>query len=318
MRLWVKIVASVMLLPVVLLAAVVIHANVAIASMEIRSPSEGAPGRMMTIGGRQWHVLLNKDPQRDPTGAPILLVHGFAVAGAQTFQPWASTQLGDRSLILPDLLGYGHSQRIPISGPWYALKSYSDGLAAMLDKLGVAQVDLVGHSYGGAVVAQFALDHPDRVRRIVFIDAGIYVPASASENIIQLPLGIGRAVAWHGFGGGPWSINALVCKQLGCTWGDLARVTDTTDTLRAMMRSHRAYIETAPLIPRVPQLGKPALVIWGEQDPIVPLSDGVSLARETSAPLLVFKGAGHLPHLGPDSQDAGNVVRNFLGKSTGR
>lgn len=315
MRLLLKLVAGGVLILVLIIAGAVIHANWAIARDETRSPAEGAPGRMLTIAGHQWHVLTIGDPGRDPTGVPILLIHGFAVAGAETFQPWARTQLGGRSLILPDLLGYGHSERIPTAGPWYSLNSYSDGLAALLDQLGVAQVDLIGHSNGGTVAAQFALDHPGRVRRIVFIDAGIYVEPSAGERIIQLPLGIGRAVAWHAFGGGPWSINALVCERRGCNWGDLARVENTTDTLRAMMRSHREYAGREPLVDRIPQLRAPALVIWGEHDNITPLAHGERLARETRARLAVVTGAAHMPHL-QRAEEVGQQVRAFLQPET--
>lgn len=311
MRLWKKILAGLVLLPLVLVAGAVIHANVEIAREEMRSPADGATGRMVRIAGHQWHVLTIGDPAGDSTGTPVLLIHGFAIAGAETFQPWAGTQLRGRSLILPDLLGYGHSERIAAAGPWYSLKSYSDALAEMLDRLGVAQVDVVGHSYGGAVAAQFALDHPQRVRRIVFIDAATYVKPSAAEGIVQLPLGIGRAVAWHAFGGGPWSINALACKRLGCRWGDLARVANTTDTVRAMMRSHRQYPGTPPLADRMGQLRAPSLAIWGEKDRIVPVSDGERLARETHGRLIVIRGAPHMPYLRAGAE-VGEAVRAFL------
>lgn len=316
MRLLLKIVAGVVLVLVLCLAGAVIQANIAIARNETRSPAEGATGRMLTIAGHQWHVLTSGDLDRDPTGAPILLIHGFAVAGGETFQPWATTQLRGRSLILPDLLGYGHSERIPTAGPWYSLASYSDGIAALLDQLGVAQVDLIGHSNGGTVAAQFALDHPGRVRRIVFIDAGIYVEPSAGERIIQLPLGIGRAVAWHAFGGGPWSINALACERRGCHWGELAKVANTTDTLRAMMRSHREYPGPRPLAGRIPQLRQPVLVIWGANDNITPLSHGQRLARETRARLVIVAGAAHMPHL-QAPEEVGRQVRSFLQGGSG-
>lgn len=316
MRILLKIVAGVVLVLVLFVAGVVIHANLAIARQEVRAPAEGAPGRMLTIAGRQWHVLTKGNPNRDPTGAPILLIHGFAVAGSETFQPWARTQLGGRSLILPDLLGYGHSARVPTAGPWYSLKGYSDALAEMLDQLGVARVDIVGHSNGGTVAAQFALDHPNRVRRIVFMDAGIYVEPSFGEGIIRLPLGIGRAVAWHAFGGGPWSINALVCERRGCRWSDFARVADTTDTLRAMMRSHREYVGPVPLADRIPRLRVPALVIWGGEDAITPPAHGERLARETRARLVVVRGAAHMPHL-QAAEEVGRQVREFLQEGGG-
>lgn len=311
MRIVFRIVAGVLLAFSLFITGAVIHANLAIAREETKAPAEGAPGRMLTISGRQWHVLTRGNLNADPTGAPILLIHGFVVAGAETFQPWANTQLGERSLILPDLLGYGHSSRVATAGPWYSLAGYSDAIAKMLDQLGVAQVDVVGHSNGGTVAAQFALDHPNRVRRIVFMDAGIYVEPSAGESIIHLPLGIGRAVAWHTFGGGPWSINALVCKRRGCRWGDFARVENTTDSLRAMMRSHREYTGPVPLVDRMPRLRTPSLVIWGEHDNITPLSHGQRLARETRARLVVIPGAAHMPHL-QRTEEVGRQVREFL------
>lgn len=311
MRFWLKIPAGGLLVFAVLCAGAVIHANVEIAREETRSPNEGAPGRMLAIAGHRWHVLTIGNSGRDPTGAPILLIHGFAVAGAETFQPWAMRQLPNRSLILPDMLGYGHSERIPVAGPWYSLKSYSDALAELLDRLGVAQVDVVGHSLGGTVAAQFALDHPSRVRRIAFIDAALYVQPSAAEGVIQLPLGIGRAVAWHAFGNGPWSLNALACKRRGCRWAELARVANTTDSVRAMMRSYRLYTGRPPLTDRIRQLRMPALVVWGENDPIAPLSDGKRLAQEAGARLVVVNGALHMPFL-QAPEEVGKDVREFL------
>lgn len=314
MRRFLQIATGLVLALVVLLAIIVVQANRAIAREEIRSPADGAPGRMLNIAGHQWHVQTIGAATRDPTGVPILLVHGFIVAGGETFQPWATAQLPNRSLILPDLLGYGHSERLPVAGPWYGLRSYSDSLAAMLDQLHVKQVDLVGHSYGGTVVAQFALDHPDRVRRVIFIDPAIYVAPSAAEGIIQLPFGIGRAVAWHTLGGGPWSINALACRSGGCRWQDLAHVRNSTDTLRAMMRSHRQYGGPQALTDRLTRLRAPALIIWGEADRIIPVSDGQRLARDMRARLVVIHGAAHMPFLqAPD--EVGSQVRQFLGSS---
>ena len=64
-----------------------------------------------------------------------------------------------------------------------------------------------------------------------------------------------------------------------------------------MMRSHRAYQQSDPLIPRIPFLRKPAMVIWGDDDRVVPLSDGRRLARETRARLVVTKGGRHMPSI---------------------
>ena len=311
MKLWGKmLIGSVLLLAGIVIAAIV-HANLQIARLETRTPDEGAPGRMLTVDGHRWHVVVDGDPVHDPTGAPILLVHGFAVAGLQTFEPWASEQLHDRSLILPDLLGYGHSERIPKAGPWYSVQAYADALVQLLDQLGVQQVDLVSHSFGGSVALRFALDHPERVRRIVFISAAIYVEPSAAEGIVQLPLGIGRAVTWHAFGAGPWSINVLGCRDRGCQWSELAKIRDTTDTLRAMMRSTREYPAAGELVRDLPALKTRPLIIWGRKDNIVPLAQGERLAAATGGRLVIIDNSVHMPHL-REPERVGGLVREFL------
>lgn len=311
MKLWKKVLIGAALLIAGSVITAIVHANVQIARLETRGPDEGAPGRMLTIDGHRWHVVEHGDPAQDPTGAPILLVHGFAVAGLQTFEPWASEQLRGRSLILPDLLGYGHSERIPAPGPWYSVQGYSDALVQMLDQLGVRQVDLISHSFGGSVALRFALDHPDRVRRIVFISAAIYVEPSVAEGIVQLPLGIGRAVTWHAFGAGPWSINVLGCRDRGCQWVELAKIRDTTDTLRAMMSSTREYPAAQQLTRDLPGLKSRPLIIWGRKDNIVPLTQGERLAEATGGRLVIIDNSVHMPHL-REPERVGGIVREFL------
>ena len=311
MKLWKKVLIGAAMLIAGSVITAIVHANVQIARLETRAPDEGAPGRMLTIDGHRWHVVEHGDPAQDPTGAPILLVHGFAVAGLQTFEPWASEQLRGRSLILPDLLGYGHSERIPAPGSWYSVQSYSDALVQLLDQLGVRQVDLISHSFGGSVALRFALDHPERVRRIVFISAAIYVEPSAAEGIVQLPLGIGRAVTWHAFGAGPWSINVLGCRDRGCQWVELAKIRDTTDTLRAMMRSTREYPAAQQLTRDLPGLKTRPLIIWGRKDNIVPLIQGERLAEATGGRLVIIDNSVHMPHL-RQPERVGVIVREFL------
>lgn len=311
MKLWKKVLIGAALLIAGSVITAIVHANVQIARLETRGPDEGAPGRMLTIDGHRWHVVEHGNPAQDPTGAPILLVHGFAVAGLQTFEPWASEQLRGRSLILPDLLGYGHSERIPAPGPWYSVQGYSDALVQMLDQLGVRQVDLISHSFGGSVALRFALDHPDRVRRIVFISAAIYVEPSVAEGIVQLPLGIGRAVTWHAFGAGPWSINVLGCRDRGCQWVELAKIRDTTDTLRAMMSSTREYPAAQQLTRDLPGLKSRPLIIWGRKDNIVPLTQGERLAEATGGRLVIIDNSVHMPHL-REPERVGGIVREFL------
>jgi len=72
-----------------------------------------------------------------------------------------------------DLRGHGRSDQ-PESG--YTYKNMVEDLKALLDALGVEKADLVGHSQGGDISLQFALVYPERVRRLVIIEAGLLGP----------------------------------------------------------------------------------------------------------------------------------------------
>ena len=281
---------------VLALAGIVAHANYRIAKEEVDDIETHAPGRFVTVEGRRQHFITAGDIKADRTGAPIMVVHGFIVSGHAELMPWAPDKLGaQRSLILPDLMGYGFSQRQTTPGDWSSPKSHARYLAAMLDQLGIEKVDVVGHSFGGALAARFALDFPERVRKIVYLNPGLYLPKSKAEYIIDLPLGIGRALTYHFLGNGPRGIPAAVCKRnAGCTAVMSPRIKDTTETLRAMMFYNRSSKVLDELYADIPRLRTPGLILWGQNDIILPMSTAERFARESQSQLVVLPNAGHM------------------------
>lgn len=291
------------LIGVILLSVIVLlgYANVQIHRTETLTVGpKDLPGRFLEIDGRRWHLVtmgeLSTPPP--PSRPPILLIHGFAIPGHVTFLPWAHRLEKDRALIIPDLLGYGYSERNSVPGPYYSLHGYAASLVAMLDSLGVETVDVVGHSFGGAIAAQLAADYPTRVRRIVFIAAAVYaVKSPVLEALIQMPAGIGRAVAWNLFGDGPISIIHRYCLwQGGEDCSKTLRLRGTIDTVRAMMFVSRHTPDLDSLPTKLPQLHMPALVIWGTEDRIVPIASGQRLASQLKARFETVSGAGHMPY----------------------
>jgi len=251
------------------------------------------------------------NPAADPTGAPIMIIHGFIVSGHESLMPWAADKLSERALILPDLMGYGYSGRDTKPGDWSTPKSHARYLAAMLDHLGVAKVDIVGHSYGSAIAAEFALDYPQRVRRIVFISPGLYIERSANEVLIQWPV-LGRAMAWHMIGGGPLSFVGRRCRNTpDCPSMRAAHIRDSTDTLRAMMYTSRHTTVLEDLYADIPRLTTPSMVLWGEKDWMVPRSVAERLSHDAHAELVVLPDAWHMPWIDQPDEVARRVL-DFL------
>jgi 3-oxoadipate enol-lactonase len=93
-------------------------------------------------------------------GTPLVLVHGTPL-DLSSWDPLVGA-LGGRRTVRYDARGHGSAAGVPVPG--YA--ELAADLVAVLDRLGLAEAHLVGHSWGGQIVLRAALDHPERVSRL--------------------------------------------------------------------------------------------------------------------------------------------------------
>lgn len=124
-------------------------------------------------------------------GPAVVLLHGYGETG-DMWAPLAIDLMRDHTVIVPDLRGLGLSSK-PKNG--FDKKTQAGDVAGVLDKLGIAEADLVTHDIGNMVGFSFAIQHSDRVRRFILIDAP--VPGVGPwEEVLKNPL------LWHfRFGG---------------------------------------------------------------------------------------------------------------------
>ena len=131
------------------------------------------PVHVAVQGGRLATDRLGADVE---TGAPLVLaIHGIT----STSRTWLATAraLGDRAALLaPDLRGRGHSIELP---PVVGLDAHVRDMVAVLDAAGLERAVVVGHSLGAYIAARLAVRHPQRVARLVLVDGGLTIPASA-------------------------------------------------------------------------------------------------------------------------------------------
>jgi haloacetate dehalogenase len=109
--------------------------------------------------------------RRCGAGAPLLLVHGFP----QTHVIWhrvAPLLAGSYTLVMPDLRGYGDSDKPPTTGDHapYSKRSMALDLVELMRDLGYEHFGVCGHDRGGRVAHRMALDHPGAVERLVVLD----------------------------------------------------------------------------------------------------------------------------------------------------
>lgn len=102
------------------------------------------------------------------TGHPVLFVHGFPLDGTMWLEQIERAAPAARG-IAPDLRGFGLSD--PSTLPMLSMDRHAADLAALLDVLEIAAVDIVGHSMGGYVALAFAEQHPERIRTLAMVNS---------------------------------------------------------------------------------------------------------------------------------------------------
>ncbi len=126
------------------------------------------------------------------SGPAVVLIHGYGETG-DMWAPLAAELARDHRVIVPDLRGMGLSAK-PATG--YDKKTEGQDIAAVLDALGVGQVEVVGHDIGNMVAYAFTAQHRARVGKLVLMDAPL-PGVGPWEEILKSPL------LWHFRFGGP-------------------------------------------------------------------------------------------------------------------
>jgi pimeloyl-ACP methyl ester carboxylesterase len=125
-------------------------------------------------------------------GPAVVLLHGYGETG-DMWAPLAADLMRDHTVIVPDLRGMGLSAR-PAGG--YDKKTQGQDVAGALDALKIGKVDVVAHDIGNMVAFAFVFEHPERVTRLVLMDAPL--PGIGPwEEVLKNPL------LWHFRFGGP-------------------------------------------------------------------------------------------------------------------
>jgi len=270
------------------------------------------PSQFIAIEGMQVHVR-DEGPRDDPS--PILLLHGTS-SSLHTWEPWAKALREKHRVISVDLPGHG------LTGPFpdgdYRLAHYTRFIGELLDKLGVRHAVVAGNSFGGQVAIELAIEMPDRVDKLVLVDALAYPRDSTSVpigfRIAQTP-GLNILMQYM-------LPRRIVEDSVRNVMGDPSKVTPAlVDRYFAMSvrAGNRAslpprfnYLPTEESAARIGRIKKPTLILWGGRDRLIPPNNGNRLHRDIAGSQLhVFPALGHVPQE-EDPASTVVVVLRFL------
>ncbi len=251
-------------------------------------------------------------------GEPLLLIHGMGAC----LEAWAwnmdALSAKYRAVAL-DLPGSGRSSR-PAHEDVFSLRYAGGFLRRFIEKLGIATLGVAGNSMGGALAIQFALMHPDIVRRLILVDSG----------------GLGKEVHWAvRFATLPFvdpflvrpphaaimlAARQMVLRHDSASKEFVRRVTEyshVAGTGSTLTRMARAAVDlqgqmTPYSTAELGNIQAPTLVIWGEADKIIPAHHAENaLQAIPDCRAVVISRAGHGPQI--DRPEIFNeVVLEFL------
>jgi pimeloyl-ACP methyl ester carboxylesterase len=282
---------------------------------------EGVEHMSVSLDGFEAHIATSGDPD----GEPVILVHGWP-------QHWWSFRhlvpaLADdgRRVLAPDLRGFGWSGT---PGWGYASAQFTKDLFALLDRLGLECVDLVGHDWGCFVGYRAALEAPERFRRYVAMSApgphtayNVRTVATLWRYWYQQPLALPVI--------GPRTVRRMrSARSFVARWVGLHRIGEDVvaacmlqfddparvDASVALYRDALLHAFTTPFLPeyRHARLRVPTLHVHGSKDgPTSPAFVRPMAARSDDWRLELLDGVGHFI-LDEAPERVERLVRPFL------
>jgi pimeloyl-ACP methyl ester carboxylesterase len=252
----------------------------------------GPPSEFLDVAGLRLHVR-----DTGPKDAPaVILLHGLG-SSLHTWEDWSRVLSEKFRVIRYDLPGFGLTGADPTGD--YSDQRAMAVLAGLMDALSVPRAALVGNSMGGKLAWQFASAYPDRVTRLVLISPdGFASPGFEYDKPADVPF-IAKVL--------PYTLPRFMLKaNLAPAYGDPANLSDAViDRYRDLMLApgvrrallaRTAQVRLEPPEPLLRRIRAPTLLVWGEKDALIPLTNAQDYLRAIPGSRLeTFPELGHVP-----------------------
>lgn len=276
---------------------------------EMRAKYGAAPSQFVAIGDGVRVHLRDEGPKQAPA---IILLHG-SNADLHTWEPWVQGLKGQYRVIRFDQVGHGLTGPDPKDD--YTRANYVADIAEVADKLGLERFILGGNSMGGKHALAFAVAHPERVTGLVLVDGsggpmrdqdkgqpekdrkkdsgniGFRIAQTPGINLLVEQITprslIARSLEQS------VSVKAVASEAAVDRYWELLRYPgNRRATLKRFSLPYDPLTEA-----EIASVTTPTLILWGEEDRLIPVEAGRWLAKTMPAStLVVYPKTGHLPH----------------------
>jgi pimeloyl-ACP methyl ester carboxylesterase len=220
------------------------------------------------------------------SGPPLVLLHAFPFDR----RLWQGLQIAGRTLILPDLRGFGESPLRP-----FTIADLADDVASLLDALGLPGAAIGGMSMGGYVALAFARRHRGRTQGLLLCDtkAAPDTPEAREARDEAIELVRTQGVAAY--------VDKMLPKLLSPSAPELTRNRARAlgnQRPEAVITGLQALRDRPDRRPELPEIAAPTVIVVGSEDAVTPPSEARAMAAAIpGARLVELPGAGHIANL---------------------
>ncbi|HKG77955.1 MAG TPA: alpha/beta hydrolase [Pyrinomonadaceae bacterium] len=268
----------------------------------LASQTNSPVAKEIVVFGQKIHYL------EAGSGPNLILLHGLG----GSYQAWQFNigPLAEKfHVFVPDQIGFGKSDKPLVN---YRIRTYVDFLDQFCKQLKIERTSLVGSSMGGWVAVLYTASFPDRVDKLVLADPGGYAPPKDLDTRTFYGLnpttreGM-KVLAARVFYNKAFLTDAAIDQAITARLaaGDGYTIKSITESI---IRGEDLFDEPVKTIKR------PALIVWGREDGLVPLSDGERLNKDIAgSKLVVFDQCGHVPNIEKAGEFNAAVIKFLAG-----
>lgn len=281
---------------------------------ELKQKYSNSESEFVEIDGMQVHY---RDEGNTSDSIPLILIHGTG-ASLHTWEGWVKSLKKNHRIITFDLPAYGLTGPNPTGD--YSQDYYVSFVDKLLTKLSVKKCILGGNSLGGGITWAYSLTHPERVQKMILVDAGGYPMTSKSVPIAfqlaKVPI-LNKLFQYI-------TPRSIIEKSIRNVYVQDGRITDNLINryyeLALREGNRKAFIDRMKIsiisdkYLKIKTLTLPTLIIWGNQDGLIPIAVAEQFHNDLpNDTLVVFKDLGHTP-MEEDPENTVKAVKYFLEK----
>jgi len=264
--------------------------------------SAQAPKEVLVFGQKIQYVEAGSGPT-------VILLHGLG-GSSQVWQFNIGPLAEKYHVVVPDQIGFGKSDKPLVN---YRIRTYVDFLDQFCKQLKIERATLIGNSMGGWIAAMFTASFPDRVDKLVLVDAAGYAPPKDFDTRAFFGLnpttreGM-KVLVGKVFYNKAFQTDAFIEQSIAARLaaGDGYTINSITESI---IRGEDFLDDTVKTIKR------PALIVWGRQDGLVLLTEGERFNKDiVGSKMIVIDQCGHVPNVEKPGEFNAAVLKFLAGE----